>query len=173
MAGAAAIRHGLAGNTRTLKQQCQRIGEQFRLARTGSHTKGRKTVALHRLVTLDQLVRRMAFALQFDGSVGKIATGGLAVQTVSSVLDPGKQLAARVARVCGFEIAPDLLGFFGGAAQCLADQLILGAEMPVERHLVGGSRIRNGIDANASNAALTEKLRRCRDDTFPGRDSII
>ncbi len=116
MAGTATVRHGLASNARAFEQQRQRIGKKFRLARAGSHAKCRKTIALHRLVALDQLVRRMALALQFDGSIGEIATCGLAVQTVSPVLDPGKQLAARIAGMGGFKIAPDLLGLFGGAA---------------------------------------------------------
>ncbi len=39
--------------------------------------------------------------------------------------------------------------------------------MPIEGHLVGGGSIRNGIHANAANAALTEKLRSGRDNTLP------
>lgn len=158
MAGTAAIRYGLAGNARAFEKQRQRVGKKFRLACASGYAKSRKPVALHGLMTLDQLVRRMAFTLQLDGGIGEIATCGLAVQTVGPIFHPGKQLAARVAGMGGFKITPDFFSFVGSAAQCLTDQLILGTEVPVEGHLVRGGSIRNGIDTDATNAMLTEKL---------------
>lgn len=173
MAGTAPIRHGLAGDTCAFEQQRQRVGKKFGLTRTGGHAKSREPVALHGLMALDQFVRRMAFAFQFDGGIGEIATCGLAGQTVRPVFHPGKKLAARIARMGEFEVSPDFLSLFGGSAQSFAHELILGAKMTVERHLVGSSCIRDGIDADAANAALAEELRSRRDNTLPRGDSII
>ena len=56
MAGTAAIRHRLARNPRTFKQQCQRVGKKLRLTCAGCRAEGRKPIALHGLVALDQFV---------------------------------------------------------------------------------------------------------------------
>lgn len=122
---------------------------------------------------LDHFVGGMALALQLDGGIGKIATGGLTVQTLRPQLHPGVQLGARIAGIGRFQIAPDGTRLLGGAPQRLADQLVLRAKMPIERHLVGQSRVGNGIDANAADAALAEKLRGCRDDTLARGQAIF
>ncbi|MBB4434329.1 hypothetical protein GGE18_004457 [Rhizobium esperanzae] len=122
---------------------------------------------------LDHFVGGMALTLQLDGGIGEIAAGGLAVQTLRPRLHPGVKLGARIAGIGRLQIAPDGTGPFGSAAQRLADQLVLRAKMPVERHLVGQSRVGDGIDADAADAALAEKLRCGRNNTLPGRDAIF
>ena len=173
MAAAAIGAHGLAADPRAFEQQRQRIGKELGFSCAGRRTERGQMVTLLGLVPLNHLMGGMTLALQFDGGIGEIAAGGLAVQTLRSHLHPGVQLGAWIAGMRRLKIAPDGAGLFGGAAQRLADEFVLRAEVPVERHLVGQSRVGDGIDANATDAVLAEKLRSGRDDTLPRRDTIF
>jgi hypothetical protein len=45
-------------------------------------------------------------------------------------------------------------------AEAFGDQLVLGGEMTIKRHLIGTGRLRDGLDADASNPIPVEQLGR-------------
>lgn len=173
MAAASIGAHGLAADTRTFEKQRQRIGKQLGLARTGRRTESDQAIALLCLVPFDHLMSGMALALEFDSGVGEIATGGLAVETLRPHIHPGIQLGTRIAGMLHLQLTPDDARLFRGPAQCFADEFILRAKMPIKRHFVGESRVGDGIDADAADTVLAEKLQGSRDNTLPRRDAIF
>jgi hypothetical protein len=54
------------------------------------------------------------------------------------------------------KIAEKLVAFRGDIAQAGDDQIVLGAEMAVEGHLVSAGLVGDGIDAHATHAVAPE-----------------
>ena len=57
-----------------------------------------------------------------------------------------------------FDFGPPSFGFERHVAQTLNDQVVLRAEVTVERHLVGAGRLGDRIDANASDSVFVEQV---------------
>ncbi|TCU33810.1 hypothetical protein EV129_11451 [Rhizobium azibense] len=173
MAAATVAAHRLPGDAGAFQKKCESVSKKLRLPSPGGGTEFFKALTLLCLMALDHLMGRVSLTLQFDRRVGKIATGRLPVETLGSPLNPGLELRARVAGMHRLEFTPYCLGLFAGATQRLANELVLRAEMPVKRHLVGERRICNRIDANAAYAMFAEKLGSRRDDAFPRGDFLV
>ncbi|SJM29480.1 hypothetical protein BQ8482_111410 [Mesorhizobium delmotii] len=154
------------------KQQRQCIGEQLRLADAGIPAQADQTVALGLLEFLDHPTGRMVGLAQFDGGVRHVATAAVHHQAVGCHPNPGVQLRKLVARVLGLELLPHRVGAACGRPQALDDQIVLGLEMTVERHLVGTCGLSDRVDADALDAMLVEHIPCRLQDAIPGADAF-
>ena len=61
------------------------------------------------------------------------------------------------------------IALLGKLAQIGGDELVLGTEMAVERHLVGGGCLGDRLDADGADAVAIEKLARSRENALARR----
>ena len=154
----------LAADARALEQQRQRIGQQFGLRRCRPPRRGRRGgrdgPILH-----SSMSRRAGWSASVS-STAALARCSLARRRGRSRRPAAPRRAAgpRVARMTAPRAPPQRLGVGGHRLQALDDQVVLRAEMPVERHLVGAGRLGDGLDPDAADAVLVEQVARGRHD---------
>ncbi len=78
----------------------------------------------------------MPFLGQFDRGVRKIAAAFVLGDEFRHPTDITIKLADRIARACGLDVGPNLLGLPPLTAQILDNEIVLRPEVAVERQLV-------------------------------------
>ena len=93
---------------------------------------------------------------------GRIGNGAAAVAAVGKypldVLDPALELRVRVTGIGAREPLPDLVALLGELSQVGRDELVLGTEMPVKRHLIRGGGFRDRFDPHGADAVAIEEF---------------
>src|SRR5690242_6144874 len=90
---------------------------------------------------------------QFDRRIGERAAALIRVEQMRfHSLQPAAQLRSSVVGVGRRELVPELAGIRGEPPQVLSYLLVLGREVPVERHLVGAGGLGNRLDSHSSDA---------------------
>ena len=118
----------------------------------------RETVAVFGLDLFDHSPCGMVGFRQFDRRIREVAAPLVIEYKFGAASDPGVQLRQGIARVYRFDFGPPSFGFERHVAQTLNDQVVLRAEVTVERHLVGAGRLGDRIDANASDSVFVEQV---------------
>ncbi len=112
----------------------------------------------------------MAVPGELDRGVGERAAPAAAL--VGELRHPAQQIAQLRLGIAGMLAArrlPQRLALFGELAEVGGDQLVLGGEVPVQRHLVGAGGARNGFDPHRADAVAVEKLARRLQDALARR----
>ena len=99
-----------------------------------------------------------------DGAAALAAIG----EHLLAVAHPAFELGRGVAGIVPRQVFPDLVAFLGELVEVCRDQLILGTEMAIKRHLVRGCGLRDGIDADSADAMAIEKVPRGGKDALAG-----
>src|SRR5271154_7516072 len=114
---------------------------------------------------------------QFDRRIREVAAPLVVEYKFGAASDPGVQLRQGIARVFRFDSGPPSSAFERHVAQTLNDQVVLRAEVTVERHLVGAGRLSDRIDADASDTVLVEQVPGGASDpiarTGPAHDAFL
>jgi hypothetical protein len=76
--------------------------------------------------------------------------------------EPGAQLCQRLARMRRLISGPALVALLAHLAQVLGQELVLGGEVPVKRHLVGAGGLHDRIDPDGADAVAIKQLGRGR-----------
>ncbi len=140
-------------DARALEQQEQLVGQLIGLRVTGIAEQLHHAVALARLVVVDDLARRMLDLAHLHRGIGDGAATLAAVgQNFLAVAHPAIELRGRVAGVIARQSLPDFIAFLGELREVGGDQLVLGTEMAIKRHLVRGRGFRDRVDAYGSDA---------------------
>ena len=107
----------------------------------------------------------MALLGQFDGGVGEVAPAVvLGDETCAARSRKPYKLADGIAGALALDVGPDFLGFLALVIEIFEDQIVLGIEVAVERHLVGAGGLGDGLDADAANAVAMKQILRRLDD---------
>src|SRR5207253_6464544 len=127
----------LATDTGAFEQQPQAVGEQIGFDDPGLAAKLRQSITLFDLEFFNKVPRRMIAFSKFDCCVGDIAAAAVVARAFGAATDPGMKLCQRVTGMVGFKSVPDLVCLLGGIAKAGNHQIVLRAEVTIQRHLVG------------------------------------
>jgi hypothetical protein len=168
----------LGGNAGALAQQEHFVGETLGIGELGIAAQANKPFAKRGFILADDTPRRMIPIRQLDRSVGECTAAlGLVLLEVSDMVQPGQQLAFRIARVGGGERIPGSVELLRELAETRSDQHILRGEVAIERHLVGAGRLGDRVDADGMDAAAIEQfaggLPPCRSAAGLAVDTIV
>ena len=108
-----------AADSGAFDQKNNRVREQARLRGARGPAQPRQTVALTFLELPDDLEPGMPCLGQFDRGVRKIAAALVLGDEFRDPTDIAIKLADRIARACGFDVSPNLVGLPPFAAQIL------------------------------------------------------
>ena len=78
----------------------------------------------------------------------------------------------RIVGMIGLDLPPHQVLFAEQSAQVFSHQLVLGREVPVQRHLVGFGGFGDGVDADGPNPMPIKQLGRGRQDACARRDFL-
>ena len=105
---------------------------------------------------------------QLGGGVDQLAIAMVDRHIVAGALDPVLELSPGVAGMGRFQSLPEGLGLGGRLLDAGNDQIVLRAEMTIERHLVAVRSVGDRVDPDPANAVLPEEVARSIDDPVPG-----
>ncbi len=71
------------------------------------------------------------------------------------------------------QLVPAAIGGFRRLPQIFRDQLVLGLEVTVKRHLIGAGGLGNGLDPNRPDSMAVEQVAGGRENSLPGRNSLV
>jgi hypothetical protein len=151
----------------SLEEQRQGVGEQIGLRNPGIPAESRQSVALHRLECLDDASRRMIALGELNRRVGHVAAAAVAARALGAATNPGVKLRERVVGMGGFKSFPDRIGISSDLAKAGNHQIVLRAEVTIQRHLVGPGDLRNRVNADPSDPMFAKKIPSRADDALP------
>ena len=164
-AGAGAIGAGaLAADAGAFEKEDERIGHQVGVGDAGCATEAGKAVAVRRLEALDETAGGMFGLGEFDRRIGERAAASVDEDAAAALLHPAVQLRERVAGIARGERLPHGFDFVGDFLQAGDDEIVLRAEMPIERHLVAAGGFGDRLDADGAQAMPVEQVARGGDD---------
>jgi hypothetical protein len=108
----------------------------------------------------------MVLVRQLYGRIGEVAAPVLAAGEPGRDPHPAMKTRSRIGKGC-LELRPPSLRLLRLFAQAGGDQLVLRAEMPVERHFVGASGLGDRVNPDALDAVLAKQIARRVDDPLP------
>src|ERR1700692_2897492 len=124
------------------ERQQKAVGEQIGLGDPGIAAKLRQPIALRGLEFLDEVPGRMPAFGQFDRRVSHVTAPAIVARALGTATDPGMKLRQRVIGMCGFKSGPNLVRLASDVAKASHHQIVLRAEVTIQRHLVGVGGIR-------------------------------
>ena len=77
------------------------------------------------------------------------------------------KLRERVIGMGGFKSVPDRLGVSSDLAKAGNHQIVLRAEVTIQRHLVSPRHVRNRVNADPSDPMFAKEIPSCADDALP------
>jgi hypothetical protein len=111
--------------------------------------------------------RRMIAFGKFNRGISEIATTAIVENALGTDANPRAKLSQRIIRIFAIEADPNLVDLTGDVTQARDNQIVLRAEVAVERHLVGAGRLRDRVNTDPPDPMLTEEITGCTDDAFP------
>src|SRR5262249_36779414 len=157
----------LAADAGAFEQKRQAVRKQIRFYDSGPLTKFRQAIALVPLELFDDMPRRMIAFGEFDCGIREIATAAIVENTLGTSANPRPKLPDRVSCIVAIKAAPNLVDFTCDVAQTGDDQIVLRAEVAVERHLIGAGHLRDRVNADPSDPVLTEEITGRADNALP------
>src|SRR5258708_13187359 len=82
---------------------------------------------------------------EVDRYIGHVATAAIVANAFGTKTNPGMELRKRVAGIVLLESVPDRISLASHVAQTGDDQIILRAEVTIERHFVGVCGLPDGV----------------------------
>ena len=110
---------------------------------------------------------------EFDRRVGEIAAALVVGDEFRRLSDEAVKLADRIARALRFHLGPDLVGLAALVVEIFEDEVVLRAEVAIERHLVGVRRFGDRLDPDAADAVAMKEVERAGDDALARRCSAL
>jgi hypothetical protein len=110
--------------------------------------------------------RRMIAFGELDRYIGHVAAAAIVANAFGTKTNPGMELRKRVAGIVLLESVPDRISLASHVAQTGDDQIILRAEVTIERHFVGVCGLRDGVDADSSDPVFAKEISRGADDSL-------
>ena len=147
-------------------KQDKRVGEQVGLRGAGAGAQSRQPLALTDLERLDHLEPGMTLLRQFDRGVRQVATALVLGDELSRLLDEAMELSDRIVGAGGLDLRPNLVRLLSLVIEIFENEIVLRAEVAIERHLVGARRLGDGFDADAANAMTVEEVLSAVDDAL-------
>ena len=89
------------------------------------------------------------------------------------LLEPGAKLRPRVAGMGLLEPVPAAVGLARGLAQICRHQIVLRAEVAIERHLVGAGSLGDGIDPYGPDSMPVKQIAGDRQNAGARRNSLV
>jgi hypothetical protein len=163
----------LAADAGTFEEQRQGVGQQIGFRNPGASTEARQAIALRRLEFLDYASRRMIALGQLDRRIGQVAAAAIAEHAFGAAANPSMQLRERIIGMSGFKSVPDRLGLPGDLAQAGDHQIVLRAEVTIQRHLVGPGRLGDRFDPDGADAVAIKQLAGGRQNAGTRGDFLV
>jgi hypothetical protein len=157
----------LAAYASAFEKQRQGVGEQIGLRDPRLTAEPRQAVALRGLECLDDAPRRMIAIGQFDRRIDHIAATAVADRALGTASNPGMKLRERITGISGFKSVPYRLGLPGNLVKAGDHEIVLRAEVAIQRHLVGSRHVRDGVDTDPSDPMLAKEIPGRADDALP------
>ncbi len=157
----------LATYASTFEKQRQGVGEQISLRNPGLAAEPCQAIALSRLEGFDDASRRMIALGQFDRRIGHVAAAAIADRALGAATNPGMKLRERITWMGGFESVPYRFGLPGNLVKASDHQIVLRAEVTIQRHLVGSRHVRDRVDTDPSDPMLAKEIPGRADDALP------
>jgi hypothetical protein len=156
----------LAADAGAFQQQPQRVGEQIGFGDPGVPAEPGEAVALFRLEFLNDVSRRMIAFGELDRHIGHVAAAPIVANAFAANTNKGMELRERVAGIILLESAPDRISLASHLVQTSNDQIILRAEVTIERHFVGVCGFRDGVNADPSDPVFAKEISCGADDSL-------
>jgi hypothetical protein len=157
----------LAADAGAFEQKRQGVRKQIRFCDSGPPTKFRQAIALVPLELFNDMPRRMIAFGKFNRGISEIATAAIVENALGTDANPRGKLSQRIIRIFAIEADPNLVDLTGNVTQARNNQIILRAEVAIERHLVGASRLSDRVNPDSPDPVLTEQITGRTDDAFP------
>jgi hypothetical protein len=157
----------LAADAGAFEQKRQGIRKQICFCDSGALTKFRQAIALVSLKLFNDMPRRMIAFGKLNRGICEIATAAIVENALGTNANPRAKLSQRIIRIFAIELDPNLVDLAGDVTQARDNQIILRAEVAVERHLVGAGCLRDRVNADPPDPVLTEEVTGRTDDAFP------
>src|ERR1700730_4781704 len=103
---------------------------------------------------------------KLDRHIGHVTAAAILANAFGANTNPGMELRERVAGIILLESVPDRISLASHVAQASDDQIILRAEMTIERHFVGVCGVRDGVDADPPDPVFAKEISRGADDSL-------
>jgi hypothetical protein len=164
----------LRADARALKEKVQFVREHFRFAQSGGSGQLDELHSLRRLVFLDDATGRVAFFRELDRGIGERAAALVgAGDVIRHFPEPATELRKLIAGMKLPEPVPASIRAFSGVPQIFRNQLVLGREVPIERHLVGAGGLGDRVDPDSPDSMPVEQIPGDRENAFAWRNSLV
>src|ERR1700761_2887031 len=110
----------------------------------------------------------MTLLRQFDGRVGEIAAAFIAGDEDCGLVHEAVKLTRGGSRICGLDFGPNFVRLSPFVVQIFDNQLVLGIEMAIKRHLAGARSFSDRFDPHASDALSMKKVLRAVENAVAG-----